>query len=767
VTVLEPDIVRVQFLPDGQPRLDRTWMIAGADGDVPREGRRRDDLAPFSLPAAEVSLTDASARIRTTALDLRIALDHGALTWADASGRVFAADAALRPYAYDRGGRAVLHYLDHRLGERYYGFGETTGPLDKAGMRLRLAPRDALGYAAATTDPLYKHIPFYITFAPDTSVAYGLLYDNLAVATFDLGRERDGYLGFYRYYHADDGDIDCYLLYGPTIEGVVEKLTRLTGRPALPPRWALGYLASGMGYTEDPEARRRLADFIAACTEHDIPCDAFQLSSGYGTDAAGKRYVFAWNAEKMGDARALTASFHAAGMHVAANIKPCLLLSHPNYAALAERGGFLSAAEEDRPEISTFWSEDGSYLDFTAPAGYDWWRAQVRDRLLAHGVDATWNDNNEYEVWDDAARCAGFGAETPIGLLRPVQTLLMLRASRDAQIEHAPDRRPFLISRSGCPGAQRYAQTWSGDNVSSWDTLRWNLPMGLGLSLSGWSATGHDVGGFVGATPDPELLVRWVQCGVFVPRFTIHSWHYDYSATEPWMHPEILPSIRNALQLRYRLLPYLYSLAFEAAQTGHPLMRPLVYAFPGDSRCHAESFDFLLGPNLLVAPVLEPGARTRAVYLPNGTDWYDFWTGARHAGGQTVVCDAPLERIPLFVPAGGILPMGKPMRHVGAEPDDLRVAYVFPRADAGAARFTLYEDDGLTTAYQRGGYAAVTLTVETWKSSLVLSATVTGDYPLPYHAVECILPAGERRTLRGGAEAAPDDHGRRRLIIPI
>jgi alpha-glucosidase len=210
--------------------------------------------------------------------------------------------------------------------------------------------------------------------------------------------------------------------------------------------------------------------------------------------------------------------------------------------------------------------------------------------------------------WDDEARCAGFGEPFRVAHARPLQTLLMTRASYEAQKEYRPDKRPYLISRSGCPGIQRYAQTWSGDNQSNWETLKYNIPMGLGLSISGAPNTGHDVGGFCGNAPSPELFVRWVQNGVFHPRFTIHSYHADGSVNEPWMYPEVLPIIREWIEFRYRLIPYLYTLLFESTQTGHPIIRPMVYAFPGDPKCQTESFDFMLGPSLLVASVLQDGS---------------------------------------------------------------------------------------------------------------------------------------------------------------
>jgi hypothetical protein len=283
-----------------------------------------------------------------------------------------------------------------------------------------------------------------------------------------------------------------------------------------------------------------------------------------------------------------------------------------------------------------------------------------------------------------------------------------------------------VLTRAACPGLQRYAQTWSGDNTSSWHTLRWNLPMGLGLSLSGMPNTGHDVGGFFGDPPDPELFVRWVEAGVFQPRFSIHSVGLTGLAPDPWMYPEVLPIIRDWIRFRYRLIPYLYTLLFESARTGQPITRPLVYAFPDDPRCQTESFEFLLGPGLLVVPVTEPGARHWPVYLPAGTDWCDFHTGNWHPGGQTIEVAAPLERIPLFAPTGALIPNGKPMRHVGAEPDDVREILTFPHPEACSGTFTLIEDDGVSTEID---YTKVSLRMDATPKAIRLAVEVVGTYP--------------------------------------
>jgi len=230
----------------------------------------------------------------------------------------------------------------------------------------------------------------------------------------------------------------------------------------------------------------------------------------------------------------------------------------------------------------------------------------------------------------------------------------------------------------------------------------------------------------------------------------------------------VLPLVREALRFRYRLIPYLYSLAVEMARTGHPMLRPLVYHFPDDARCRTESFDFLLGPGLLVASVLEPGATSRDVYLPAGAEWYDYTNGARYSGGQTVTLDAPLERIPLLARAGSLIPLGKSMQYVGAEPDDWREVRVYPPTGAGEATFALVEDDGHTLAYRRGEYTELRLSVRATDEALALAVEpVHLGYPLPYDAIEFALPPTETRPLDPPAETWIDAEGWRRVRLPI
>jgi alpha-glucosidase len=693
VFVLEKHIMRVMVLPDGRLKHPRTWAIALGQDDVPAQGRDRFDLSGYMLPAFEVEERDGTLIVRSAYLRLTIQLNGFFCSWESYDDTADGLVPVLkdRPtQAYDFGwwdGR-VHHYLVRDPKEMYFGLGERSGAINRAGRRFHMRNVDAMGYDARNSDPLYKHIPFYITRRPDGATV-GLFYDTLSDCTFDMGAERSNYHGLFRGFTAEHGDLDYYVI-GHDIEGIVASFTWLTGKPAFLPRWALGYSGSTMRYTDQPDAQGAMAEFLAKCEAHDILCDSFHLSSGY-TSIGDKRYVFHWNRDKFPDPAAFVRSYAEKGVRLIPNIKPALLHDHPMFAE-AQAKGLLIVDEGGAPDWVQFWGALGAYLDFTNPKTLAWWKEKVTTALLVPGMAGTWNDNNEFEIVSPKARMHGFGTARAAIEMKPLQTLLMLRASREAQRARAPDKRPFLVSRSGSAGMQRYVQTWSGDNYTSWETLRYNIRMGLGLALSGVSNSGHDVGGFDGPRPDAELFVRWVGFGIFMPRFSIHSWNTDGTANEPWMHPEVTPQVAGLIKLRYRLLPYLYDLSYRHTTHCETIIRPTFLDFPGDPKCFEDSDDMMLGEALLVAAVVEAGVTTRDVYLPAGTRWFDWWSGEAFEGGQTVERPAPYDRPPLFAREGSVIALNVAEQHFGARADARGFA-VFPLA-VGHFAADVFDDDG-------------------------------------------------------------------------
>ena len=618
IQMLEPAMVRVRYKPLSGYREPRTWAIAPKAGeDVAWTGRQRDDSSGFSLPDAQVSRKDGQVTLRTNALSVTVREDPLMLTWQDGHGRAFGSDRATSSYFASRRTGAVRHYLQRDRAERYYGLGDKTGPLDLHGRRLRTLALDSLGYDPQHGDPLYKHWPFVLTRAPDGHW-WGIYYDTLSSCTFDLGCEHDNYHDLFRYVEIDDGDLDYYLMAGSTPGDVIAQFVRLIGGTHLPPRWSLGFAQTAMGLADAPDAQRQLDAFITRIESEGIPCSSFHYGSGYSTRGK-RRYVFTWNREKFPDPKALNARFHDAGMHLVANIKPCLLDDHPAYEEVRAEGGFVHDADSGQPVVEQFWDGVGSHLDFTHPAAVAWWQKNLRAQVLDYGIDAAWNDNNEYGIMDDEAACHGFGEALPMHRARPLHALLMTRASFEAQALKHPDQAVFTVTRGGPPGLQRYAQTWTGDNTTSWETLRWNIRTGLQMSLSGMFSVGHDVGGFAGPSPDAELFLRWVQACCLNPRMVMNSWKVDGTVNVPWLHPAVTADVAAAIRLRYTLLPYLWSL-FERAHSLHqPIIRPTFYDFPDDARCFADCDDFMLGDALLVAPVVQRGCHDTQRLSAQGT----------------------------------------------------------------------------------------------------------------------------------------------------
>ena len=560
----------------------------------PAEGRDKFDLSGFTCPGFRLEESEDALVVTTDHLRLSIRLRGLYCRWdtmVHGKWQHAASDRATQNYNWGLWDNRVYHYLARHPDEKYFGLGERAGDANRAGQSYRMTNVDAMGYNARTTDPLYKHIPFYITWRSSTTTPLGLFYDTLADCTFDMGRELDNYHGHYRYFVAEFGDLDYYVIGGESIAEITRRYTWLTGRPAFMPRWSLGYSGSTMSYTDAPDAQLQMDEFLAKCAEYDIPCESFHLSSGY-TSIGPNRYVFNWNRDKFPDPAGFARRWLDHGVRLCANIKPCLLHDHPRFAEAARDGLFIHDPD-GTPSLVQFWDEVGAYLDFTNAKTRAWWKDGVKTALLEFGIASTWNDNNEFEVWSDQARIDGFGQPASARESKILHTLLMLQASRQAQREHAPDARPFMISRAGAAGMQRYVQTWSGDNYTSWETLRYNIRMGTGLALSGISNTGHDIGGFSGPKPEPELFLRWVQFGIFLPRFSIHSWNDDFSANEPWMYPEITPQISGLIKLRQKLIPYFYDLLWRYHDRYEPMIRPTLHDFPDDPRCFEENDDML------------------------------------------------------------------------------------------------------------------------------------------------------------------------------
>mgnify|MGYP002224099844 FL=1 len=714
--------IRILFLTDSILRIR-----AGFDGDFAEESYslvmtawedRMDDFLKgrrTRVEAADAVLSDGDreAVIEGRILKVVVEKDPFRICVYDKEGTLLHADIVDLAYMEDSNHRRI-HTSEISPEDCFYGFGEKSGSFNKAQKFMSMSPKDAMGYNPRETDSLYKHIPFYIKLNRGTRKAVGYFYHNTCECDFDMGREKSNYWKPHSRYRTDGGDIDLFLIAGPSVRQVVERYTDLTGKSAMLPRYALGYLGSSMYYPElDNDCDDAILDFIDTTREEKIPVDGFQLSSGYctvETDKGIKRCVFTWNKKRFKDPREFFAQMEKRGVTVSPNVKPGILLIHPKLDEMKAKGMFIKASGSDEPGIGTWWGGKGVFADFTNPSTRTYWKEMLKENVLEYGTSSVWNDNCEYDsLVDKDCRCDFEGKGGTIGQLKSVMSNIMCHITDEAIHETFTNTRPYIVCRSGHCGIQRYAQTWAGDNLTCWDSLKYNIATILGMSLSGVANQGCDIGGFYGPSPEAELMVRWIQNGIFQPRFSIHSTNTDNTVTEPWMYGDCTDYIREAIGLRYQLSPYLYSLMERAHETGLPIMEPMCSAFQEDVKCYEEGVDFMLGDSLLVANVVEKGAVSRKVYLPEGETFYDFYTRAAYEGGRTVELPVDLGSIPLFVRSGAIIPMAED-RLDNLKTQQAEHIRILCAADRDG-RFELYEDDGISMDYEKGGCLKTSITM--------------------------------------------------------
>ncbi|MDO5048560.1 MAG: glycoside hydrolase family 31 protein [Actinomycetaceae bacterium] len=728
ILALTADIIRIRAGFDGDFREESYSLVTTAwedrlDGLFQKE-RKRIDASTLRLIDEDGgwSLQGEKLRVQVRKAPFQIKVY-------DAEGDCLHADLVDLSYREDSNKRRI-HTSEISVDDYFYGFGEKTGHLNKAGSFMSMAPADAMGYDPIKTDSLYKHIPFYIKLSGRTKKAVGYFYHNTYECDFNMGRAKSNYWPPHSHYRVDGGDIDLFLIAGPKVRDVVERYTDLTGKSVMLPKSALGYLGSSMYYPELPkDCDKAITEFIDTTRDYEIPVDGFHLSSGYTqqeTESGLKRCVFTWNDERFPDPEGFFKAMEERGIVVSPNVKPGILLVHPRMDEFKDEGIFIKESGSEKPQTGTWWGGKGHFVDFTNPHARSYWQEALTKNVLEKGTWSVWNDNCEYEsVVDKDAVCYFDGTGGTVGQLKSVMSNLMCMTTRTAIENVFDNQRPYVVCRSGHAGIQRYAQTWAGDNYTSWESLKYNIATILGMSLSGVANQGCDVCGFSGPAPEGELMVRWIQNGIFQPRFSIHSTNTDNTVTEPWMYTQVTDIIREAMQLRYRLFPYLYSLMYRASQSGLPIMEPMVSAFQHDENVYEEGVDFMLGDALLVANVVEKGATTRKVYLPEGEVFYDLQTRERFEGGQAVCIPVDLGSIPMFIRSGQILVLAdNELTNLATQAvTDLRVVCA-PDKDGS---FTLYEDDGMTFDYLEGMYLQTQITV-TAGEKVTFSVTHAGKF---------------------------------------
>ena len=691
----------------------------------------------------------------------------------DAAGQLVVADDAARPASFDPDNGAVEAAKRRDQLEFYYGFGEKALPSARQGQTLVMWNTDTYAYPVGL-DPIYESIPFFV--ALRQGKAYGLFFDNTYRTYFDMGKADPSRYTF----GAAGGELNYYVFTGGagrTPKEVLREYTELTGRTPLPPLWALGYQQSRYSYYPESKVREIARNF----RERHIPADVIYLDIDY---MDGFR-IFTWDKQKFPDPPRMLRDLRADGLRTVVIIDPGIKVDE-NYFAYREgraQGLFCQAADGSEFHAKV-WPGVCAFPDFTNPRTRAWFGALYRINL-DEGISGFWNDMNEPATFapdirppqpnlpHDTAktfpldvRHAGDGLAGTHARYHNVYGMQMARTTFEGVRQLRPGERPFVLTRAGYAGVQRYSAVWTGDNVPSWEHLALSVPMLAHMGVSGVPFVGADVGGFAGNTT-PELYARWLQVAALTPFCRTHV-NNEGASREPWSFGSDFEKINRAsIELRYRLLPYLYTVFQQHTETGAPVLRPLWFNYPTDFNVYDPPFgldEFLVGDDLLVAPVLQQGATERGVYFPKGDAWLDWWTGARHEGGTGASVPAPLGRLPLFIRAGAGLPMQPVVQHTG-EMACAPLTFVVAAGD-GAGR--IYEDAGDGYDYRRGAYRLTTVT----QRGGTLSFTRTGSFAAarPLAAVEIVGLSERPKEVRVDGRAAEDvsfDRAEKRLRVPL
>lgn len=625
-------------------------------------------------------------------------------------------------------GLGSTHFITREPDEKIYGMGDKTGPVNKNKMSFIMGASDAMGFDARSSDPLYKQLPFYIC---ENSVgSYGIYYDTYSNGTLNFGKEINNYYDPFKSFRCEEENLVYYCILG-TVPEIVTRFSALTGPLLFPPKWTLSYSGSTMSYTDAPDADDKLRSFLTLCDTYDLHPGGFYLSSGY-TQIGTKRYVFHWNTDKIPSPEGLAADFKSHGVEFFPNVKPCFLIDHPLYNEIAQKGWFLHY-EDGTPAIFPFWGDYGSYLDFTNPDAFAFWSSCVKEQLVDKGYRNIWNDNNEYDIADTEVYAYGFGQPIKAHLIRPLFSFLMTMASLSAQDQSI---RTVSVSRCGIGGLSRIATTWTGDNNTCFDDFRYNHKMAMTMSLSGFYNFGQDIGGFAGPRPNEELFLRWIQYGIFTPRFVLHSWNPDGIPTMPWLYPKLMPTVQKLFALREALIPYLYNEMYRSACTHTPILYPVFWKHPGYD---IESDAFYFGDQILSVPVFDEGATSVSIDLPNVADgWYrylDGTTAPKEAGNVNIEC-LPSDLPVFFIKAGSLLPL--------QTESDLLSFVVYPLC-TGSFSYTYLKDDGISWL-KNDNHERIQFTVNCTEA--VIQIMVSGCTKSTFDEISISALATEKRELQ-------------------
>jgi alpha-glucosidase len=664
--------------------------------------------------------------------------------------------ATLEPYLqgflFDTNAIRLIRPLAFR--EHIYGLGERTGTMNKRGHAFPIWNVDPPHPHNIETMTMYTSIPFYLGLHIDDGSSSGVLIDHTGRVDMDLGRTHDSETAI-----TVEGDsLIAYFFLGPKSGDVLRQYTELTGHMPLPPRWALGYQQSRWSYTSQEQVLH-IANLLR---ERNHPCDAIWLDIDY---MQGYRN-FTWNTEQFPDPAQMINDIHKQGMRLVTIIDPGTKVDEKYF--VYQQGmehDYFCRYISGQIFTGSVWPGECVFPDFSRAKVRNWWGNNYQG-FLNQGVDGIWNDMNEPSLTNflsdkhgpslhgdtmsnDVLHRAGendvTGPDGPPVLhkfFHNAYGMEMARASYEGLRHLQPDRRPFILTRSGTAGMQRYAALWTGDNTSLWEHISMAIPMCLNIAMSGVPFVGVDIGGFWEAS-NGELLVRFAQLASLMPFCRNHN-SLSQPDQEPWAFGEPYESAyRIAIEQRYRLMPYLYTLFHEASISGAPIIRPLYYHYAQDEQAYDAEQEFLLGDSILSAPIFEQGATSKNVYLPAG-NWFDFWTGNMYPGKGWSEISSSLEQWPLFVRGNSIIPTGPLMQYTNQRPIDPLTFSCYMTGDE-LANYTLYEDDGSTFEYRNGHFSQISISCRVIGDEAIVEIEEHFDnYQPPRQWYELVVFAGGR-----------------------
>ncbi len=687
VEFFDINVIRIRLAPSGEFERDLSYAID-------RSFDRKTPLVKVTQTARDLTLTNTfgtRAVIERAPFAFKVFDRYGALV----------VQSTPRSASFDRStGEVRAEFLRSSETETYYGFGEKAfAEMSRNGKFIVNWNTDTFSYPVGT-DPIYQSVPFFI--ALHGGKAYGLYFNNTFRTWFDMGKSSPARYSF----GADGGELDFFVFTGGdgrSPKAVLKDYAALTGKTPLPPIWALGNQQSRWSYF--PESRVR--EIAAGFRSRQIPADVIYLDIDY---MDGYR-VFTWDRKRFPDPPKLISDLKADGFRTVLIIDPGIKVDekYSVYSEGKKLGMFVR--NPDGSELNrNVWPQASAFPDFTDPKAREWFGDKFRSHI-DEGIAGFWTDMNEPGVFltDRSEKPeimhhpektfpydtphAGDGLGGTHRRYHNVYGMLMARSAFEGVRKLAPERRPFILTRAGFAGVQRYSAVWTGDNYASWDHLALTIPMLANMSVSGIPFVGADVGGF-NDRPSGELYARWLQAAVLTPFLRSHSVGWAGNK-EPWEYGDEFTAInRRTIELRYQFLPYIYSLFREHERSGEPVMSPLWYEFPGDTRTYLISDQFMLGSDVLVAPVVKEGMRERQIYLPAG-NWIDWWSGETFDGGKQHTIKAPLDRLPIYVRAGAVIPTQPVIQHTGQMPRVPLTLNIFAGSpDEKAVTAVIYQDAG-------------------------------------------------------------------------